>query len=197
MKYFWLKLLQLVILKPPSFKLVQFVILFRISLAITLLVGVLFLSGCSSSVSATSWWQPVGSSRLALLAKQAIAENTQLNPDSFANVLAMNIPANKQQDRELFLLNYNTNNLCGKLGCLYSIYSQQGQTYKLIWSKYLQPNLPKGESLFTFSHDASNNPGFACLEVKQMQGNHLQKLIYCFDGKTYRLVNSELFNKTY
>lgn len=196
MKFLWSDLLQLVILRPPSFKLVQFVILFRIGLAITLLVGVLFLSGCSSSVSAASWWQPVGSSSLSLLAKQAIAENTQLNPDSFANVLAMNIPANKQQDQELFLLDYNTDNLCGKLGCLYSIYSRQGQTYKLIWSKYLQPNLPKGESLFTFSQDASNNSGFACLEVKQMQGNRLQKLVYCFDGKTYRLVNSELFNKT-
>jgi hypothetical protein len=33
--------------------------------------------------------------------------------------------------------------------------------------------------------------------VKQLNGNRLQKLVYCFDGNTYRLVSRELFNKTY
>lgn len=42
-------------LKAPSFKLVKFVVFFRISLAITLLIGVLFLSGCSNANSAVAW----------------------------------------------------------------------------------------------------------------------------------------------
>jgi len=183
-------------MKPPSFKVVQFVYLFRIGFAIVLLIGVLFLSGCSSVIS-TPQWHLVGSSNLAPLAKQAVAENTQLETNSFTNVLVMNIPSNKQQNKDLFLLDYNTDSLCGKEGCLYSIYSQQGQTYKLIWSEYLQPNLPPGVNLVTLTWEESNASVFPCLDIKQIQEKHLQKLVYCFEGKTYRLITSELFDKTY
>lgn len=185
--------------KSPSLKMVQFVILFRTSLAITLLLGVLFLSGCSR-VASTAYWQSVGSLDLVPLAKQAIAENSIRDPESsesVTNVLVMRLPTHKQQNQELFLLDYNTEGLCGRRGCLYSIYSQQGQVYKLLWSEYLQPNLPPNENLFTPVTEESNIFGFPCLDIKQMQGNRLQKLVYCFDGKTYRIISKDLFAKNY
>jgi len=184
-------------LKIPSFKLVKFVVFFRISLAITLLIGVLFLSGCSSASSAVAWQLVENNSNLVPLARQAITENTQLGSDDSANVLVMNLSTNKQTGQELFLLDYNTESLCGRRGCLYSIYSRQGQTNKLIWSEYLQPNLPPGVNLFTLVWEDSSASGFPCLDVKQLNGNRLQKLVYCFDGNNYRLVSRELFHKTY
>ncbi|PSM46949.1 hypothetical protein C7Y66_22350 [Chroococcidiopsis sp. CCALA 051] len=184
-------------LKVPSFKLVKFVFFFRISLAVTLLIGVLFLSGCSSANSAVAWQLVGNNSNLVPLARQAVTENTELSLDDSASVLVMNLSTNKQKGQELFLLDYNTESLCGRRGCLYSIYSRQGQTSKLIWSEYLQPNLPPGVNLFTLVWEDSNASGFPCLDVKQLNGNRLQKLVYCFDGNNYRLVSRELFNKTY
>lgn len=169
----------------PTAKLVHLVRLFHFSLAFFLLLGTLFLNGCSSnSVAALpfSWKQP-DSIPTALL-QLAVSENTSATPNSLNDVLVASIPTNERQN--LYVFNYNSPNTCGKLGCLYVAYLEKGESsYQRVLNLYLQPNLPTKHSLISISSDISSS-SLPCLEVKQVEQSNLQIVTYCFNGSFYQ-----------
>lgn len=164
------KIEQSILFKTPSKKLVNFVLVFRIGIAIAALFSLLVAGGCSSGLN----WSQDNTSTV----NQAISENTFLSsPEEIA--LVRTTLLDKEQD--LVLVDYRSRQVCGLQGCLYNIYLKG----KKIWSKYVQPDLPPKTDLFALSrHKTQNLP---CLDINQYDLNTKtsQSSTYCFDGQTY------------
>lgn len=170
-------------LPTPHRKAVRFVLAFRLGLGLLLLFS-LFLGGCSNS-SGLAWQtsQSVGW-RVVPLLEQAVEENTQLQlRDVLERVRLVSIPLENQ--KTLWLIDYNVVDLCGTQGCLYSIYLEEDKVYKAVFSGYFQAELPEKYLLFQVSDRAQFN--LPCLEVLQIQQQNQLQLTYCFNGKTYQL----------
>jgi hypothetical protein len=184
----------------------KFLKIFRISLGIFLLLSLL-LSGCNHNGIS---WQSANKNSLRPLIKQALQENTTLKVDLQAKVAKIN--------KNLFLINYNSEALCGYFGCLYSLYQSEdenrrlrakrtrGETsnntslrlktphYQHLWSAYFSPYHPPRMPLFTVAEDP-HPQGYPCLQFHQIEKKKYLDLTYCFNGKTYSLTDSRLFLK--
>lgn len=156
-------------IKVPK-KVFDLVLVFRIALALAAILGV--LSGCTNDLNWVQGTTP--------LVQQAISENTLItSPEEIAQVATTTI------SKDLTLIDYRNQGICGSEGCLYSIYLQG----KEIWSKYLPPALPPKMKLFAISDQTNHD--YPCLDLKQYNHKKLLALSYCFDGQTYTLQNSE------
>ena len=176
--------------KIPSPKLVHLVRIFHFSLAFFLLLGTLFLNGCTNnSIAASPWrWEQADSISPALL-QLAVSENTS-TLNSLNNVLVASIPT--QDNNQLYVFDYNSPDTCGKLGCLYVVYLSKGESsYQRVLSLYLQPNLPPKHSLISISSESNTSASLLpCLEVKQVEQDALHNLTYCFDGRAYQPIKN-------
>ena len=177
--------------KIPSDKLVHLVRVFHFSLAFFLLLGTLFLNGCTNrSIAALPLhWKQADSISSALL-QLAVSENTSITPNSLNNVLVASIPT--QDNNQLYVFDYNSPDTCGKLGCLYVVYLSKGESsYQRVLSLYLQPNLPTKHSLISISSESNTSASLLpCLEVKQVEQDALHNLTYCFDGRAYQPIKN-------
>jgi hypothetical protein len=174
----------------PSAKIVRWVRLFHFSLGFFLLLGTLLLNGCSTVPSAAVPlnWRKADTIPTALL-QLAVEENTSLTSDRSRNVLVASIPT--KDNNHLYIFNYNSTDICGKLGCLYVAYLEKGQsTYQQVLSLYLQPTLPPRQPLISASSESVTSP-LPCLEVKQVERDILHNLTYCFNGSSYQLTRSD------
>ena len=164
----------------------KLVILFRISLGLFLLLSLL-LSGCSSGLELS--WQLPKTDSLKSLINQAVKENTELSVDLTQQSKVAKISKN------LFLIDYNVDEVCGYYGCLYSLYilAQNKQDYQHIWSSYFQPYHPPEKPLFAISRNFTN-PQYPCFQIHQVKQQNYLDLTYCFDGNTYRLSKSSIYN---
>lgn len=88
-----------------------------------------------------------------------------------------------------YLIDFNSQHLCGTGGCLYAIYTQKGQ---LVLRLLLNPHLPKRTPLFSISEQTRN--GVPCLSVAQATGeeNIVSRRRYCYEGSGFTLVNSSM-----
>jgi hypothetical protein len=181
----------------------KYLLLFRISWGIFLLLTLL-LSGCTNDIS----WQS-GNSNLRPLIQQAVQENTKVSLDLIWQGKVAKIKKN------LFLIDYNSEVVCGDYGCLYSLYQvfteerkglmkiayqtfspqfkPQNTNYQHLWSAYFQPYYPPGKPLFTVIEDGREYP---CLQFHQIQAENYQDLTYCYDGETYNLKDFRSFLKS-
>jgi hypothetical protein len=104
------------------------------------------------------------------------------------------------KEGKLTLFNFNTPNLCGALGCLYTGYwLRENQPAIEVFQNYLNPNLPANKPLIQVGEDRGQ--ALPCLEVLQMEGDRLRQLNYCFNGDSrserlhqrYPLADSKLY----
>jgi hypothetical protein len=177
---------------PPK-KIVLMVRYFHLTLATILLLSTLFFSGCTTYSNVRSQdvsWRSSSAAPSKLLS-QAMSENTNLPASEAKQVLVASIPT-QDQGKQLYLFNYNTPTLCGKFGCLYTAYLDEGQgKYKQVWGSYLHSELPPGKSLMSVNVTDSRTT-IPCFDVQQTTRQGLQKLIYCFNGINYQPTESTL-----
>lgn len=144
----------------------------------------------SQPKSVTSWVK-ASSVVPASLVRTALAQNYQ----PLKNQLPLDenqLKALKVPDRgagNLYVIDFNSSQLCGTAGCLYVAYTQQG---KPVLKALLNPQLPKETPLFSVSEQVRN--GFSCLEIAQSTGkqNTISRHRYCYEGTGFTLVNSSI-----
>ena len=168
----------------------QFLRLFRVGMGIFILLSLL-LSSCSPNLIVSQFHN--ADITIAPLIKRAVKENTNINMDL--------VQAKVAKIREnLFLIDYNSEAVCGSFGCLYSLYEVEAQVnqtsspnsksnatvphYKYLWSAYFQHYTPPKSPLFTVLEDGGEYP---CLQFHQIQKKNYLDLTYCFDGQNYQL----------
>ncbi|MBD2181005.1 hypothetical protein H6S82_00685 [Planktothrix sp. FACHB-1355] len=175
--------------KIPSDKLVRLVRIFHFSLAFFLLLGTLFLNGCTNnSIAAVPLQWKQADSIPPILLQLAVNENTSATPNRLNDVLVASIPT--KDKKQLYIFNYNSPDTCGKLGCLYVGYLEKGESsYQRVLNLYLQPNLPPKHSLISINSDVSSS-SLPCLEIKQVDKSNLQIVTYCFNGSFYQPTKS-------
>jgi hypothetical protein len=164
---------------------------FRIGFSLFLLLSVLIgVAGCSSS-AATVPWQKATSVVPEPVLEQVIQANTDIDmAQAKESLLAWTVDGKASK---LTLFNFNTSNLCGALGCLYTGYWLRGnQPAVEVFQNYLNPNLPANKPLFQVGENRGQ--ALPCLEVLQMESDRLRQLNYCFNGDRYQLADSQLFS---
>lgn len=180
-------------ISPPPYRLKYLAAYFRIGLAIFLILSALVgLVGCGSATSKVSW-EPASNFYKKATLNRLIAENTA--PTAPVEELASKMrvyPIAKGFN----LINFNSEKLCGALGCLYAIYARvNGQEPKRIWARYLNPNLPPGKILVELAEPPNGWPiseRSPCLKFSQLEAGNIRETVECFDGTAYQIVQNRL-----
>ena len=176
------------ILAPPQW-LCQVGYWFRIGFSLFLLLSVLIgVASCSSSAAIVPWQKATTVVPEAVI-EQVIQSNTDMDvAQAKETLLAWSVDG---KEGKLTLFNFNTPNLCGALGCLYTGYwLRENQSAVEVFQNYLNPNLPANKPLIQVGEDRGQ--ALPCLEVLQMEGDRLRQLNYCFNGDRYQLADSQL-----
>lgn len=164
---------------------------FRIGFSLFLLLSVLIgVAGCSSNAATVPWREATAVVPEAVI-EQVIQTNTDMDvAQAKETLLAWSVDG---KEGKLTLFNFNTPNLCGALGCLYTGYwLKDNQSTVEVFQNYLNPNLPANKPLIQVSEDRGQ--ALPCLEVLQMEGDRLRQLNYCFNGDRYQLADSQLLS---
>lgn len=168
----------------PSKKTITFVLAFRIGIGLILL-GSLFLGGCVKS-SGLSWQKAksLGVKGIPLL-ERAVLDNSTLKVTDVLETAQVAAIAH-QDSQTLWLIDYNVEELCGAMGCLYSMYWEK-DGFTRVFSAYLQPP-PAQIPLFRLVQSPSP-ADLPCLSVQQPDrvNNLYQSFLYCYNGKIYQL----------
>lgn len=167
----------------------------RSSRTILVVVSILFLIGMASvwafsqPKSVSSWGManvaPAG------LVRTAIAQNylavPREKPLDESQIKVLKVPGIGAGN--LYVIDFNTPQLCGSGGCLYAVYTQHA---RLVLSLLLNPKLPKGTSLFSISEETRN--GFSCLVIAQstVDDAAVEERRYCYEGAGFTLINSSV-----
>lgn len=184
-------------LAPPPIWLKRFSLWFRIGLGLFLLISSLLgLTGCSVDAGNIPWQRATTLIPEPLL-EQMIAQTSTLSGKA-AQQLAQSMQGWKVNGTNggLVVLNFNTPDLCGTLGCFYSgVWLRKNQPVVQVFSLYLNPNLPDGQVLFKVSDSTQQNQALPCLEVTQLDETQ-QQLVHrnrlCFNGQQYYVVDGSL-----
>lgn len=75
----------------------------------------------------------------------------------------------------IYLIDFNSQELCGRAGCLYVAYTKEGER---VLNLMLQP-MP---DLFSLN---SSDPTRTCLDIRQPQGNQTLIHTYCHEGDKF------------
>ena len=166
----------------------------RIGFAAFVLASTLIgLVGCSSV--ATVPWRPATEVMPPAMVEQLIQSQTSVKPEAMANLkkstAAWKIPG---KQGNLALVDFNTSQLCGTLGCQYvGLWLQDQQTEpKPVMVAYFKPRLPKSVPLFESTpaeipYDTSPLP---CFAANQLEGTNLRRSTLCFQNGRYSVTGS-------
>ena len=187
-------------LPPPPRWLKRLSKWFRVGLGLFILLSVLLSAiGCSRSTSGVPWQQATAVTPSAVI-ERAIAQNTTLRGEQAAKVAeTMQAWEVRGKSDRLVVFNFNSPELCGALGCLYTgMWLRENQPAAQVLSMYLNPNLPEGRSLFEVlgSQGGDRNKNLPCLKVMQVEQTRLRQINLCFNGRQYQIVDSQLYNAT-
>ena len=89
----------------------------------------------------------------------------------------------------LYVIDFNSPQLCGSGGCLYTVYTRKGRS---VLRLLLNPKLPNKTPLFSVSEQNRNE--IYCLVVAQSTGKEdtVSPSRYCYEGTGFTLVNSSI-----
>lgn len=165
-------------LRFPKFPLV-------ISVAFVSFVLVFLLVLMSRSQPNTqSVWQPANSILPPAFVERVIASNYQdenrLSP-KFVEVL----PIGRRNSKTFYVFRFNTPALCGKAGCLHTVYNERGER---VLSLLLNKNKPANYEIFAASENLRND--YPCLLVRQAVNSGVQQTEFCLNGSALLRVNS-------
>lgn len=181
----------------PPIWLKRFAWWFRIGLGLFLLISSLLgLTGCSVGAAGVPWQRAAALIPEPVL-EQVIAQNSTLSGKAVGQLVqSMQGWKVNGSDGKLVVLNFNTPNLCGALGCLYSgVWLRENKPAAQVFSVYLDPNLPNGQVLFKVSNSLQQNQALPCLEVAQLdktQQQLVRRTHLCFNGQQYQTVDGVL-----
>lgn len=187
-------------LPSPPLWLKHFARWFRVGLGLFILLSVLLGTiGCSSATGIP--WQRATAVVPEAVIEQIIAQNSTLTEERAAEVTqTMQAWEVKGNQGRLVVFNFNTPDLCGALGCLYTgAWLRDDQPAVQVFSMYLNPNLPRDRSLFEVLNDNGTSQEQAilpCLKVMQVEQERLRQTNLCFDGQQYHIVDSQLHQAT-
>lgn len=167
---------------PPPVWLGRTAYLFRLGFAIVVLISSLLgLVSCGVSAKEISWL-PASEYLDRGLIEQIITENSSLAPtDEIINRMQVYQLAEKPR---MTFVDFNTDEMCGKMGCLYVIYLESEGKTKKVLSRYLRPELPENVPLISLSEPTQN--GLPCLVFNQLAGSNLQQITLCYNGDEYQ-----------
>ncbi len=94
---------------------------------------------------------------------------------------------------KLYIFDFNSPQLCGVGGCLYSIYHESGQ---LLLQLIANPHLPPKENFIQVSNTISQE--FPCLTITQNTNveNTVSHTLYCYQDGKYTRFNESLVNES-
>ncbi|KAM3099061.1 hypothetical protein ACKFKF_15595 [Phormidesmis sp. 146-12] len=187
---------------PPVPKFwVRFALLFRVGVAIALLITTLGLAGCTSKALALNG-KPLNWTEAQRVVPQeviqtAVQQITSTPPDQEGQLPVLATQMESKQGRIIFFNFSQSPQLCGQLGCLFAAYLEQHTQYRLVWSSYLSPNLPKHIPLLA-QYEEKEMPSFI---ANQVEGNQLRQVVYSWDGNQYApeqtVLNSQLLEPSH
>jgi hypothetical protein len=164
------------------------IIVALVSLLFVFVLGSIWVLNPPKSVS--SWGRanqiaPVSLVRMAVQQNYLILKTQK--PLDENQIKALKVP--DKGAGNFYLIDFNSQHLCGTGGCLYAIYTQKGQ---LVLRLLLNPHFPKRTPLFSISEQTRN--GVPCLSVAQATGeeNIVSRRRYCYEGSGFTLVNSSM-----
>jgi hypothetical protein len=181
---------------PPIPKFwIRFTLLFRVGVAIALLITTLGLSGCTGKALALTG-RPLSWTEAQRVVPQdvvqtAVQQITSTPPDQQAQLPVLATQMESKQGRIIFFNFSQSPQLCGQLGCLFAAYLEQHTQYRLVWSSYLSPNLPKQVPLLA-QYEEKGMPSFI---ANQVEGNQLRQVVYGWDGNQYNPEQTVLHNQ--
>ena len=127
--------------------------------------------------------------------EQLIQTQTSVKPEAVENLkksaAAWKIPG---KQGNLALVDFNTSQLCGALGCQYmGVWLQDKQTEpKPVMVAYFKPQLPRTVPLFesTKAEVPYDNSSLPCFAVNQLEGTNLRRSTLCFQNGGYSVTGS-------
>ncbi len=164
------------------------IIVALVSLLFVFVLGSIWVLNQPKSVS--SWGRanqiaPVSLVRMAVQENYLTLKNQK--PLDENQIKALKVP--DKGAGNFYVIDFNSQQLCGSGGCLYAVYTQKGQ---LVLRLLLNPHLPKRTPLFSLSEPTRN--GVPCLAIAQATGeeNIVSRRRYCYEGSGFTLVNSSM-----
>ena len=181
---------------PPVPKFwVRFALLFRIGIAIVLLMTTLGLTGCAGRALALTGkplrWSEAHKIVPQAIVQIAIQQLTSTPSDQQAQLPVQATAMEAQQGRIIFFNFSQAPKLCGQLGCLFAAYLQQDTQYQAVWSSYLSPNVPKQVPLLA-QYGEEAMPSFL---INQVEGHQIRQVVYGWDGHQYHPEQTVLNNQ--
>lgn len=181
---------------PPVPKFwVRFALLFRVGIAIALLITTLGLTGCTSRALALTGnplnWAEAQKVASPAVIQAAIQQTTSTPPDQQEPLPLLATEMKVKQGRVIFFNFSQSPKLCGQLGCLFVAYLEQDNQSRLVWSSYLSPNIPEQVSLLA-QYGEKDIPSFI---VNQVEGNQIRQVVYGWDGNQYNPEQTVLNNQ--
>ena len=171
-------------LNPLGFKSLHLVLVIGILVAL-----IVFMSVWGNSASKSVNW--VGYRLVPNDVLQKVVQENYLppSPNESLDVKQIKVLPVKGEKDNLYVIDFNTQQLCGQAGCLYVGYTQsRSAAFRFL----LEPKLPQGFSLFGLSDSYRN--GYPCLIITQVpkESATVESSTYCYEGNSFIWVNSSV-----
>ena len=134
-------------------------------------------------------WKNVEEVTPKYLRKKVITKKSTRYLD-ISSIKVMQIPSNGSGN--LYIFDYDSPQLCGVGGCLYSVYNSDGKT---LLEFIANPKLPKSQKLIKVGENV--NQGFPCLNIAQTTDTNklLSQTEFCYQNGNYVLLNKNFITK--
>jgi len=158
----------------------QFIFLFCVGLLTTLFFSVVSLMSTAKAIP----WQPANQYFEATVLEQIIKDNTTLPPIGLDKQIRVQELLHQPR---LVLIDFNSEQVCGQLGCAYSIYLEQGNSFQPVFKQYLNPYLPPDVKLMELGDYPSWESALPCLVIHQLVESGLQNTQVCYLRDSYQI----------
>jgi len=142
----------------------------------------LLLSGCSARAS--EFWSPALGLLNADQISTIIADQSSFSLTNIPDGWVEKVKAH--QEGNFYLVDFNSDLLCGSGGCLYVgyLFNEDAQKLSLVFYARIRPELPRGVTFFEIDRSRDVEP--PCLKVHELE-NFKQLVLhtFCFNGTEY------------
>ena len=165
----------------------QTILLIICIIVMTLIVSTLYKS-LFKNHSTTNWKNADKVVPKSLLKKVVTKKSTRYL--DISSIKVMRISLNGANN--LYIFDYDSPQLCGAGGCLYSVYNSDGKT---LLEFIANPKLPKSQKLIKVGENV--NQGFPCLNITQITDTDklLSQTEFCYQNGNYVPLNKNFITE--
>jgi ATPase family associated with various cellular activities (AAA) len=107
-----------------------------------------------------------------------------------------------ERQEKLLFIDFNSEKLCGKLGCAYNLFLSKNDELNLVWSGYLDPYLPPQVKLLAVKPVDEKRQQYPCLLVNQLDSVQsvnsptspvIKEVTLCKSGEKYQIESTRFF----